>query len=187
MKETNNKEKVLYLCESILDSYDYKKVSRYFSEKFYWKYIAVGTVINFILTAIVAAATMTIMDILILAIIVEAFVLIFCKIKLEFIVEKVFNIKIKKGSVETDFDMEFYDKYFTIKTEKTSDKINYSEIDRCIEAEDEFYLEYKKTDSIFIIQKTKCDLELVSFIRDNFDNYENHLGDMIKFKGVKKK
>lgn len=181
------KEKILYSCKSVLDVYEYKKIARYFPEKLYWKYIGVGTIINIILTMIVAAAAMTIVDILIFLIVVQVFAMIFCKIKLEFITEKVYSIKIKRGSVETDFDIDFYDKYFTIKTNTIFEKINYSNIDRCIEAEDEYYLEYKKTDSIFIIQKTKCNLELISFIRDSFDNYENHLGDRIKFKGVKKK
>jgi len=182
-----NKEDILYTCESILDAYEYRKIARYFPEKLYWKYIGVGTIINIILTMIVVAAAMTIVDILIFAIVLQAFIMIFCKIRLEFITEKVYSIKIKKGSVDTDFNIEFYDEYFTIQSTTISEKINYSDIDRCIEAEDEYYLEYKKTDSIFIIQKTKCNLELVSFIRDSFDNYENHLGDRIKFKGVKKK
>ena len=39
---------------------------------------------------------------------------------------------------------------------------------------------------IIIIQKNRCDLKLISFIRNKFSNLENNLGDTSSYKGIKK-
>lgn len=64
--------------------------------------------------------------------------------------------------------------------------INYDEIDKCVETDTNFYLKFGKRNKIIFIQKNACDLELISFLREKFKVYENHLGETTKFKGAKK-
>ena len=81
---------------------------------------------------------------------------------------------------------EFYEDYFIRQGETTTYKMNYEDIDRCIENDTHFYLKNKKMNKIIIIQKNSCDLELINFIRSKFENLENNLGDTSSYKGVKK-
>ena len=85
---------------------------------------------------------------------------------------------------EASGENEFYEDYIIINHKKSSVTINYSEISRCVETDTNFYLEYPNKNLIIIIQKNKCDLELINFIRSKFKNLENNLGDSSNFKGV---
>lgn len=81
----------------------------------------------------------------------------------------------------------FYNEYFTQTSEDITLKINYSEIAKSVESDTNFYFEYPKHDMTRIIQKNSCDLKTINFIREKFNNLENHLGDNISFKGINNK
>ena len=85
---------------------------------------------------------------------------------------------------EASGENEFYEDYIIISHKKSSVTINYSEISRCVETDTNFYLEYPSKNTVIILQKNKCDLELINFIRSKFKNLENNLGDSSNFKGV---
>lgn len=179
-KASNNK--CLYTCESIIDSYEYKKMAKYFPKRMYWPLVINGSFINLLLSAIFAIIEKSFVDTLALFVIVEIFLLIIYKIKLEHFAEKVFNNREKKELVEKKFETEFYEDYFIRKDSSISLTIQYNEIERCVENDTNFYLEYPKNNMILIFQKNRCSLELVNFIRNKFKDTENHLGEEIKFK-----
>lgn len=184
--EKENNSKILYTCESITDNYEYKKMAKYFPKRMYWMFVIRGSFLNLIFSAIIAIATKSFIDTLIFFIIYQLFSMIIYKVRLEYYVEQVFNYRKKHDSIDTTFELEFYDDYFIRKSESITLKIKYSDISRCVENDTNFYLEYLRQNTIIILQKNRCDLELINFIRKSFENLENHIGDSSNSKGVKK-
>lgn len=187
-KEAKKKknEKCLFSCESVVDGYEYKKMAKYFPKRMYWVFVIRGTIFNVIISALIALTTQSWIATLIFLIAYEIYLLIYYKVRLEPMAEKVHNARLKRGEIEVNFETEFYEDYFIRKGEKSSVTIDYSEITRCVENDTNFYLEYAKKNMIIIIQKNRCDLELISFIRNKFSNLENNLGDASSYKGIKK-
>lgn len=186
-KETkkNVHGKCLYTCDSIIDAYEYKKMANYFP-KMYWHYVIIGTVLNLIITAIIAIAFRSLFGTLIFFAVYQTYLMILYKVRLEHYAEKTFNSMLKNGSADTEIHTEFYDDYFIRQGETETLRINYDEIDKCVETDTNFYLKFGKRNKIIFIQKNACDLELISFLREKFKVYENHLGETTKFKGAKK-
>lgn len=185
-KEAKKNEKCLFSCESVVDGYEYKKMAKYFPKRMYWVFVIRGTIFNVIISALIALTTQNWIATLIFLIAYEIYLLIYYKVRLEPMAEKVHNARLKRGEIEVNFETEFYEDYFIRKGEKSSVTIDYSEITRCVENDTNFYLEYAKKNMIIIIQKNRCDLELISFIRNKFSNLENNLGDTSSYKGIKK-
>lgn len=187
-KEAKKKknEKCLFSCESVVDGYEYKKMAKYFPKRMYWVFVIRGTIFNVIISALIALTTQSWIATLIFLIAYEIYLLIYYKVRLEPMAEKVHNARLKRGEIEVNFETEFYEDYFIRKGEKSSVTIDYSEITRCVENDTNFYLEYAKKNMIIIIQKNRCDLELISFIRNKFSNLENNLGDTSSYKEIKK-
>ena len=186
-KETkkNVHGKCLYTCDSIIDAYEYKKMANYFPQM-YWHYVIIGTVLNLIITAIIAIAFRSLLGTLIFFAVYQIYLMILYKVRLEHYTEKTFNSMLKNGSADTEVHTEFYDDYFIRQGETETLRINYDEIDKCVETDTNFYLKFGKRNKIIFIQKNACDLELISFLREKFKVYENHLGETTKFKGAKK-
>lgn len=178
-------EKCLYTCESRIDGYEYSKMAKYFPQ-IYWSYVIGGTIKNLIITLMVSIASKDFIVTVLYFAIIQAFVMIFYKVRLKFYVEKSFNELINKGKVDTEIHTEFYEEYFIRQGNTESIKINYNDIDKSIETDTNFYLKFGKRNKIIIIQKDSCDLELINFIRGKFKDIENHLGNNSKIKGVKK-
>lgn len=185
-KKKKKNEKCLFSCESVVDGYEYKKMAKYFPKRMYWVFVIRGTIFNVIISALIALTTQSWIATLIFLIAYEIYLLIYYKVRLEPMAEKVHNARLKRGEIEVNFETEFYEDYFIRKGKKSSVTIDYSEITRCVENDTNFYLEYAKKNMIIIIQKNRCDLELISFIRNKFSNLENNLGDTSSYKGIKK-
>ena len=179
-------EKCLFSCESVVDGYEYKKMAKYFPKRMYWVFVIRGTIFNVIISALIALTTQSWIATLIFLIAYEIYLLIYYKVRLEPMAEKVHNARLKRGEIEVNFETEFYEDYFIRKGEKSSVTIDYSKITRCVENDTNFYLEYAKKNMVIIIQKNRCDLELISFIRNKFSNLENNLGDRSSYKEIKK-
>lgn len=178
-------DKYLYTCESKINSYEYKKMAKYFPQ-IYWTYVILGTILNLVITSIIAILFRNIIGTLVFFAVYQIYLMILYKVRLEHYAEKSFNSLQKKGRADTEIYTEFYDDYFIRQGEIETNKINYNDIDKCIETDTNFYLRFSKRNKIIIIQKNLCDLELISFIREKFKDLENHLGDKSNFKGVKK-
>lgn len=182
-KQTN--DKYLYTCESKIDAYEYKRMSKYFPQM-YWNYVIWGTILNLIITSIISILSGSLVTALIFFVAYQIFLMILYKVRLEHFAEKTFNSMQKKGISDTEIHNEFYDDYFIRQGEIETIKINYNDIDRCVETDTNFYLRFSKRNKIIIIQKNCCDLELISFIREKFKYLENRLGDSSNFERVKK-
>lgn len=185
MNKEKNKSKCLYACKSIITDDEYKKMVKYFP-RLYWVYVIYMTIINLIITTIIAVISKNLIASVIFFIIYQIYIMILIKIRLGHYAEKSFNYMIKKEKIDTEINNEFYDDYFVRKSEKGTIKINYNYIDKSIETGTNFYLRFSKRNMVIIIQKSSCDLDLINFIRDKFKNLENHIGDNSKFKGTKK-
>lgn len=181
-KEKNNR--CLYKCESITDGYEYSKMAKYFPKRIYWVYVKLVTLLNFVITGFISLLFKNWIISLIFFVLLEIYIFIYYKTCLESVTERFQNNRIKKGLAEASGENEFYEDYIIINHKKSSVTINYSEISRCVETDTNFYLEYPNKNLIIIIQKNKCDLELINFIRSKFKNLENNLGDSSNFKGV---
>lgn len=182
-----NKEKknrCLYKCESITDGYEYSKLAKYFPKRIYWVYIKLGTLLNLVITGFISLLFKNWIISLIFFVLLEIYIFIYYKTCLESVTERFQNNRIKKGMAEASGENEFYEDYIIISHKKSSVTINYSEISRCVETDTNFYLEYPNKNIIIILQKNKCDLELINFIRSKFKNLENNLGDSSNFKGL---
>ena len=178
------KNKCLYKCESITDGYEYSKMAKYFPKRIYWVYIKLGTLLNLVITGFISLLFKNWVTSLIFFTLLEIYIFIYCKTCLKSVTERFQNNKIKKGMAEAIGENEFYEDYIIISDKKSSVTINYSEISRCVETDTNFYFEYPNKNIIIIIQKNKCDLELINFIRSKFKNLENNLGNNSKIKGV---
>ena len=185
-KKKKSDGKYLYSCESITDGYEYKKMAKYFPKRMYWVFVNRGLILNLIFSALIAIVSKSLFNTLIFFTIYQIVIMILYKVRLEYYSEEVFNARKKKGLIDTNFVMEFYNDYFIRKGESITLKVKYSEISRCVENSTNFYLEYPKQNTIIIIQKNRCDLELINFIRKSFDNLENYIKNDSNFKGIKK-
>lgn len=175
-------DKCLYKCESITDGYEYSKLAKYFPKRIYWVYIKFGTLLNLVITGFISLLFKNWIISLIFFVLLEIYIFIYYKTCLESVTERFQNNRIKKGMAEASGENEFYEDYIIISHKKSSVTINYSEISRCVETDTNFYLEYPNKNIIIILQKNKCDLELINFIRSKFKNLENNLGDSSNFK-----
>lgn len=184
-KRKNKNSKCLYECESILNAYEYKKSAKYFPQ-IYWTFVIWGTILNLVFTAAFAIIARSFIAPLIFLICYQVCIMIIFKVRLEHFAEKSFNATKKRGGLDSEIHIEFYEDYFIRQGETTTYKMNYEDIDRCIENDTHFYLKNKKMNKIIIIQKNGCDLELINFIRRKFENLENNLEDTSSYKGVKK-
>lgn len=183
MKKNNNKP--LYTYEGEVDSYEYKKMAKYFPKRIYWVFVVRGLYFNLITSAVIAITTTSLFGALVVFAILQVYIMIIYKVRLEYFAEKSFDAMKKKNNLITNFKTEVYDNYFIKKNESMSFTVKYSDISKCIETDTNFYLEYPQQNSIIIIKKENCELDLINFIRTTFKNIENHLGDKTKFKGVK--
>ena len=188
-EDINSKEKTknkcLYTCENKIDAYEYKKMAKYFPQM-YWNYVTWGTILNLIITAIIAILGEKLVGTVIFLLVFQIYMMVLYKVRLEHFVEKSFNSLQKKGRIDTEIHTEFYEKYLIRKGQIETIKINYCDIDRFVETDTNLYLKFDKRNKVIIIQKSSCNLELINFIRGKFKNPETSCDDYSNFKGVKK-
>ena len=133
-----------------------------------------GTILNILITAFIAIIPQSWIETLIFFIVFEIYLLILYRIRLGSMAEKVHNARLQRGEIEASSEIEFYEDYFIRKGKNVSITANYSEITRCIENDTNFYLEYPNQNMVINLQKNRCDLELINFIRTTF-KIENHI------------
>ena len=133
-----------------------------------------GTILNILITAFIAIIPQSWIETLIFFIVFEIYLLILYRIRLGSMAEKVHNARLQRGEIEASSEIEFYENYFIRKGKNVSITANYSEITRCIENDTNFYLEYFNQNMVINLQKNRCDLELINFIRTTF-KIENHI------------
>lgn len=179
--KTNNNSKPLFTCDSIIDAEEYGKMAKYFP-RFYWYFVIIGAGINLLITAVIAIISRNLIISLVFFVVYQIYLMILYKVKLEYYAKKMFNPQ----NMESEIHSEFYDDYFIRQGEIETLKIYYSDINRCIETDTNFYLEFKKRNKVIFIQKNRCELQLIQFIREKFSNIDNRLGDSSKLKRARK-
>ena len=179
--KTNNNSKPLFTCDSIIDAEEYGKMAKYFP-RFYWYFVIIGAGINLLITAVIAIISRNLIISLVFFVVYQIYLMILYKVKLEYYAKKIFNPQ----NMESEIHSEFYDDYFIRQGEIETLKIYYSDINRCIETDTNFYLEFKKRNKVIFIQKNRCELQLIQFIREKFSNIDNRLGDSSKLKRARK-
>lgn len=167
----------LYKCESIIDEYEYVKMAKYFPKKMYLLFIKRDLVINLIFLVLIFLLLSSLGDAIIFFIFCQFILLILYKLKFDSYSKKVFNEEKMQGSIDEHLEFEFYDDSFIKKGDFIKSIIKYSDISRCVEDNTNFYLEYLKQNEVIIIQKKGCELELINFIREKFNNVENRIED----------
>ncbi len=170
-KESN--EKYLFTYKSKSTAEEYKKMVKYFPEM-YWKMIRYGTILNLIYTAIIAILSKNSIETLTCFIIVQVIIMIIYKLRLENIAEKSFNTMKEKKRIDIEFHTEFFENYIVVSGETISYKIKYSDIQKFVETDTNFYLKYGIRDIVIIIQKNQCEIELMNFIREKFKKIEKN-------------
>lgn len=170
-KESN--EKYLFAYESKSTAEEYKKMVKCFPEM-YWKMVRYGTILNLIYTAIIAILSKNSIETLICFIIFQVIIMLLYKVRLENIAEKSFNTMKEKKRIDTEFHTEFFEDYVVVSGETTSYKIKYSNIEKCVETDTNFYLKWGIKNIVIIIQKNQCEIELINFIREKFKKIEKN-------------
>lgn len=186
IKKVNKKrvnDKCLYTCKSIINADEYKKMTKYFPQM-YWYYVFWGTLSNLVFSSIFGFST-NFSSTLIFFICIQIFLMIIYKVRLEYFAANTFNKMKEKGIYDTEIYTEFYKDYFIRQGETQALYIKYEDIDKCIENDTNFYLKYGKMNKVIIIQKNLCDIELINFIENTFKNLEKHFGNNSKIKKVK--
>lgn len=175
----------LYLCESKLEIDEFIKMLEHFP-KIYWAFVVRGIFINLVLSAIVAISLKNIFAVIIFFIVYQIYLMIYYKINFNRLIEKQCKEEITKRTIDTELQIKFYDDYLVRQGETITRQIKYSDIDRCVENENNFYLLDSARNVGAFIQKDKCEAELINFIRKTFDNLENYCNDNGKVRKTKK-
>ena len=164
----NYNDTCLYTCENILNVDEYKKMVHYFPQT-YWTFVIRGTILNIILTLIIANAFSLSVGALIFFAAYQIFIMLLYKVRLEHYAEKAYNFSMKNENKDIRFHTEFYDTFLIIQNERQAKEVYYSIIEICIETETHFYLKFGSK-NILSISKAACDSGLINFIRDKFSN-----------------
>lgn len=183
-KETKKKEKCLCTCESVVDTKEFVKMTKYFPA-YYWTIVINSTFINLIFSALVALFTRSLIFTIFFFLIIEIIKIIQCKVQFEKYMEKIIKERQKQGENDINIHSEFYDDYFIRAGETVTRKIKYTDINKAIETGDNFYLEDKFNKFIVIIQKEACDQKVIDLIKEKFPNIQ-YINELKKNKKAKK-
>lgn len=185
-KELKEKEDIcLYSCDTEINSDEYLKMIFDFPGyklKAYLRFVSKST---FFIICLIILGFFQGNDFFVsigIFIFIELIALIFDLINFRKNVIKEYENSTKNPLFEPRRHNEFYEDYCICKGEIVSIKMLYSDIDRSVETDSNFYLQNRRLKTTKIIIKKDCSLELINFIRKKFPNMENNLGNEQKIK-----
>ena len=174
MEKKTKKDKVLHTCNGKLNVYDYQEMCLNF-KVFYWNNVLVSSILLVIITIIYGIFT-SFISAIILFIVMEIFILIISKYMLKTVSKNQYKNTIKKNPTRFEYETELYKDYLIRKSQNKTLKVNYSEIEKIVETDSNFYLKIKNM--VIALQKSSCELDTITFIRNiNKDILENRLGN----------
>ena len=174
MEKKTKKDKLLHTCDGKLNVYDYQEMCLNF-KGFYWNNVLVSSILLVIITIIYGIFTGFISAI-ILFVVMEIYILIISKYMLKTISKNQYKNTIKKNPTRFEYETELYKDYLIRKSQNKTLKVNYSEIEKIVETDSNFYLKIKNM--VMALQKSSCELDTITFIRNiNKDILENRLGN----------
>ena len=173
------KENSLFEIEFKMNVLEYKKMVRYVPS-FYWKNVIYRSFLLVLLVMIFSVIKeANIYYAVIVSLILVLFMMIFCKVKIDFLAENNYKFYEKRGMIGKDFKINFYDDYLVNSCNNVDVKIEYKNIDKIIEDDSNFYIFSKR--NICIINKNNCDKKKINFIRNiNSNVLVNRMSDSKK-------
>lgn len=178
----NEQNPLLYTCDCTITAYDYKKAV-YSFPSLYWFNVLTLSFISLIVSAVVAIASSNLITTLSTFICMQIFFMIYCKVKAGDIAERDFSNRLKKNLLSSEYHLEFYDDCFIRQTTNVTAKIAYSDIKKCVENEIAFYVKVAGY-GIIILPKNQCPPEIITFIRDRYNDIGSNPPKKIKDKST---
>ena len=157
----------LYKYEGNIDIEDCKKMVQYFPN-LYWSFNVYELIVRLVSILLVYILSKSITSALIFIIIYHIFLILIYMFLPKYFGDKIFKNFQKRGKVSKKINIDFYDKYFIMKTEFKTYNIKYDKINKLKETDDNIYLKYGK--KIIFIKKEICSKELIEFIKDKLKN-----------------
>lgn len=175
----------LYSCDTEIDSDEYLKMIMDFPGyklKVYLYFALKSTFMIILISFLSIIQDGNVLFTIVFFIVAELIALIFDLINFRKNVIRTYEKNAKNSLYGPKEHNEFYEDYCIGIGERVSIKTFYSDIDRSIETDSNFYLKNGRGNNIKIIKKKDCSLELINFIRKKFPDMENHLGNEQKLK-----
>lgn len=167
----NKKKDALFSVTSTLTLDEYKKMFRCI-KTFYWSIVKSVAVRELIVILIISLIYKTsILATFFIYVIVLLLLIVIYKIKIDWLAEKVYKKYTKKYQLDNKTFIDFYDDYLIWKNENIERKIKYSDINKLVESETNFYIQSTQLNIIINIRKSDCDEKLVDFIRTINNSY----------------
>lgn len=169
---------MLYSCKSNLNGYEFGKMAPYFWKRYYIRLVLNSIIINLLISTLVLILCQNLLISICFFAMFLVYSLIYFKVKLSEAVSINMAESIRKGKFNPEMEIKFYSSYLALEQLDKKLKVNYTDFNRVIETDTNFYLQCINNGKkkILIIQKNNCELELIQFIRKIFKNIENHLG-----------
>ena len=160
-----NKDKCLFKTTIKVNDEEFTKINKVFPN-LYLNLIIKGTIINLVMSGILFLIFRKIFLVILFFITYQIAITLLYKTKLEDYSKKVFlNLK-RKNKIADNISLEFYDKYIISITNRNI-KINYDEIEKCIETNTNIYIKNKK--NVLIIDKDTSNTKLIQFIKNKIN------------------
>ena len=158
-------DKCLFKTTTKLNDEEFSKMNKVFPN-LYLNLVIYGTIINLVISCILFLIFRKIFLVILFFITYQIAITLLYKTKLEDYSKKVFlNLK-RKNKIADNILLEIYDEYI-IRITNRNIKINYDEIEKCIETNTNIYLKNKK--NVLIIDKDESNTKLIQFIKSKID------------------
>ena len=158
-----NNDKKLFECESIIDLEEFQKMFVNFPSNF-WATI-INNAIFILLIALILGLIekASLIETAIIFFVLEIINITAIILNIKNIAKKYYKKQMKDVIVKKKITTKFYNNYLIAIGDRSTIKINYSEIKKIKETNDNLYI---LEQTIIILQKDKCTKELIEFIRN---------------------
>lgn len=166
------KKKEKYTYKTEINADEYAKMISFFPKIGYWQFIKRDCIISLILSFIIMLFCNDSFIALSWFIMLQIAIMIVYKFNLKGIVKKAYNKYLEDKIISKNKVTEFYNDYLISSSDYITYKLKYSEIDKFIETDTNYYIGCGFRKIIVIIRKDDCSVELSNFIKEKFCNIE---------------
>ena len=159
------KEKSLYTYEGTINIEDCKEMVKYFPN-LYWSLNIYELIIRLILILLIYILSKNFIVTLIFIIIYHILLFFLYRYLPKYFGNIIFKDFEKKGKLSKKINIDFYDKYFIMKTSHKTYNVKYEEISKIKVTDNNIYLKYGK--KIIFIKKDICDSKLIEFLSKKY-------------------
>lgn len=159
------KDKCLYKTATKINDEEFTKMNKVFPN-LYLNLVINGTIINLVISTILFLIFRNFVLVILFFIVYQIAITLLYRLKLEDYSKKIFLRLKRKNKIADNFSLEFYDNYLISITNRNI-RINYDEIEKCIETNTNIYLKNKK--NVLIIHKDTSNMKLIQFIKNKIN------------------